>query len=110
MLDLTQFTGFTPGPWEVHNHEHCDGEFWCSIGHDGRGPITDIVGEDGNKTEYCQTTAVMKYLITPVEEQRANAQLIAAAPELLEECKRLQAILDTEIRRNANETIQRRTP
>lgn len=77
----------TPGPWEVHEHFHVDGEFWCSIGYNGFGPITDVVGEEGDKTRYYQPVAGMKYLVTPVKEQKANAKLIAAAPELLEECK-----------------------
>jgi hypothetical protein len=66
-------------PWEVHEHEHINGEFWCSIGHDGWGPITDIIGAEGNKAEYWTTVAGMKYLVAPVEEQRANAELIARA-------------------------------
>ncbi len=74
----------TPGPWEVHEQQHVDGEFWCSIGRCGWGPITDIVGGEGNKTQFFQPVAGMRHLVTPVEEQKANARLIAAAPELLE--------------------------
>lgn len=67
----------TDGPWEVHEHRHINGEFWASIGVEGRGPLTDIIGAQGNKTEYFQPVAGMKYLVTPVEEQKANAQHIA---------------------------------
>lgn len=78
-------TEHTPGPWQVHEAKHVDGEYWASIGQaTGWGPITDIVGEEGNHTEYFQPVAGMKYLVTPVAEQKANACLIAAAPELLE--------------------------
>lgn len=79
----------TPGPWEVHESTTVDGEFWCSIGYAGRGPITDIVGAEGNHTQSFQPVAGMKYLVTPVEQQRANAKLIAAAPEMLDMLKRL---------------------
>lgn len=80
-------TQHTQGPWEVHESAHVDGEYWASIGHNGRGPITDIVGSEGNKSEYYIPVAGMKYLVTPVEQQKANAALIAAAPDLLEALK-----------------------
>jgi len=70
-------------PWETHHHSHCNGEYWSSIGHHGRGPITDIVGAEGNKTEYFQPAAGMKHLVTPVEEQKANAAYIVLAANLL---------------------------
>lgn len=72
----------TPGPWEVHEHTHANGEFWCSIGYQGRGPITDVVGAEGNHSRFFQPVAGMKCLVTPVEQQRANAYLVAAAPEM----------------------------
>ncbi len=78
----------TPRPWEVHEARHIDGEFWASIGYHGRGPITDIVGAEGNKAEYFQSVAGMKYLVTPVEEQKANAAYIVAA------CNELPRLLD----------------
>lgn len=75
----------TPGPWEVHEAKHADGEFWASIGQmGGRGPITDIVGAEGHNTKWFKPVAGMKYLVTPVGEQAANARLIAAAPEMLD--------------------------
>lgn len=80
-----------PTPWEVHIHPHVTGEFWCTIGRNGFGPITDIVGEEGNKTRYYQPVAAMKYLVTPVEEQKANAEFIVRAVNshelLLAACK-----------------------
>lgn len=75
---------YTPGPWTVHEATHVDGEYWASIGQlTGHGPITDIVGEEGNHTEYFKIVAGMKHLVTDVDEQKANACLIAAAPSLL---------------------------
>ena len=70
-------------PWEVHKHSHCDGEWWASIGHHGFGPIADIVGEEGNHTcqnyGFYQPVAELKYLVTPLEEQKANADFIVTA-------------------------------
>lgn len=69
----------TPEPWEIHEApHHVRGEYWATIGHNGRGPITDIVGEEGNHAKYYIPVAGMKYLVTPVEQQRANARRIVA--------------------------------
>ena len=81
MLDLNQFTGFTTGPWTADNtsvlcgcpHDPlivCNTES-CNVLHIGNNP-------DGSENE----------------QPHANAKLIAAAPELLTECKRLRADLD----------------
>lgn len=84
----------TPGPWHVYEAKHIDGEYWASICYDGGGPITDIVGAEGNHTKYFQPVAGMKYLVTPVAEQRANARLIASAPDTAAERDRLLAALE----------------
>ncbi len=69
-------TEHTPIPWAIHEHLHIDGEYWASIGTGaGHGPITDIMGAEGNR-DYYQLVAGMRHLVTPVEEQRANARLI----------------------------------
>lgn len=91
----------TEGPWEIHEATHRDGEFWCSIGYAGRGPISDIVGAEGNHTRFFQVVAGMKYLITPVEQQRANAYLIAAAPELLGALKNIEEWAEMRAREHA---------
>ena len=71
MLDLNQFTGFTPGPWKacfpVGNEPFISNEGYVVI----------------NKVGHMNQLSLAQ----------ANARLIAAAPELLEECKRLQAIV-----------------
>lgn len=69
----------TPIPWEAHYHHHADGDFWCSIGYKGFGPILDIVGEQGHYAQYYQVIGGMKYLVTPVGEQKANAEFIVRA-------------------------------
>lgn len=62
-------TKFTPGPWTVQELHHCDGELWLQIGffYEGKeiGPVAEL-----------------KYLVARPEEQRANADLIAASPAL----------------------------
>ncbi len=71
----------TPGPWEVYQLNHADNELWLIIGHEGIGPITELCGQ---AVKEISPVARMRFLITPDEEQRANARLIAAAPRLLE--------------------------
>lgn len=83
----------TPTPWEVHEHEHADGEYWASIGYQGRGPIVDIVGEQGSPpldTDF-QEVGRIQHLITPVEQQKANAALIVRAVNNVD---RLEATLE----------------
>lgn len=67
-LDLAQFDGHTPGPWHTH-----DG---------ARMPV--VVRSDDERT------VVMCYDHDGQDEE-ANAALIAAAPSLLAECRRLRA-------------------
>ena len=75
-LDLAQFEGHTPGPWGVY-----DAHSTIQIDPPGKsGERPAIVlwsGFDGNDMS--------------VEQNRRNARLIAAAPALLAECRRLRA-------------------
>jgi hypothetical protein len=68
----------TPGPWRV-----CGGytPHYIAIAAGGE-LIVDSFAEDG----YCRNSKCVSW-----EEQRANARLIAAAPELLKICKIIQA-------------------
>ena len=87
---LAAITGFTPGPWEA---DYCPSEdrigFYsieALITH-RHGPVADTMNRD--------------YCISP-EEDRANARLIASAPELLAE---LQNIANADPR-NWNEEMR----
>jgi hypothetical protein len=71
MLDLKQFEGHTPGPWVQDPTE----EQW----------VCDAV---------CNCIAEWKGWATTLEEDLANAKLIAAAPTLLDELKATRADLD----------------
>lgn len=66
---------FTPGPWQVN---HSDPEQVCDSDGEGRG---------------CAPIAVMA---GPQKGRRANARLIAAAPDLLEALRRLLEIIREE--------------
>lgn len=76
-----EFAGHTQGPWHVIQHNHIDGDLWLGIGwtdKDGRkiGPVCDISSKQDQAAE-------LRFLVTPQDEQWANARLIAAAPDLL---------------------------
>lgn len=81
----------TTGPWVVQQLNHADGDLWLQIGHfrDGVevGPVADITVPEAF------TVARLRWLVTPEAEQWANARLIAAAPDLLAELRRLEAEL-----------------
>ena len=76
MIDLTQFDGHTPGPWDY------------TKGTVTRRPVGIYGYEDNDpEVELCDHAVMVPEW--PAAEQDANARLIAAAPELLEEVKRL---------------------
>lgn len=77
----------TPLPWTVHEHTHAYGDLWLSIGYvlpDGssRGPVAEMSGE---KTALFQPVCEFKYLATPDDQQRANAEYIVCACNLFPE-------------------------
>lgn len=71
---------YTPGPWEASTPEP-----------ERQGPLTwynepwSISGENGQK----HIANISTMFAAEEAEDRANARLIAAAPELLEACKRV---------------------
>ena len=66
----------TPGPWRVHQHTHISGELWLSIG------FHTHEGTHNPEGRWIGPVAELKYLVAREEEQRANARLMAAAPEM----------------------------
>ena len=72
----------TPGPWKVIRHHHVDDELWLSVNREQ--------ATDGG----WQWIAEIKYLVTAEAEQRANARLIAAAPDLLEVARQTEMYLN----------------
>lgn len=76
MLDLTRFTGFTPGPWRIGSR--CENDNTLEIVTDTKeSPLAYI----SPRPHYDDT-------------QTANARLISHAPALLKECKRLREALE----------------
>ncbi len=77
MLDLDKLTGFTEGPWSIHNR----GEF-------------NVVGADKRRT-ICSTGGYSESSNSErvYYENIANARLIAAAPELLEMARKYEKAL-----------------
>ena len=73
-LDLAQFDGFTPGPWSA---QHATGEVESDEGRICEVDQHDLYDDNGER-EDAESDARMC----------ANAELIAAAPALLAECKR----------------------
>lgn len=73
-------TKHTEGPWKAkRTHQMSEDAWYVIVDPAGRGPIIDVGGKDENGQ-----IGEMKYLITDPAEIEANANLIAAAPDLLE--------------------------
>jgi hypothetical protein len=69
---------FTPGPWEVEFMADRDGD-WFSI-------EAPMVGRSGTVADTYNRDHVIE-----ADEDRANARLMAAAPDLLEACMAMVA-------------------
>lgn len=66
-------------PWTYkRTHELSNDTWYVVVDANGRGPIIDVGGKDMDGQ-----IGEMKYLVTDPEVIKANAALIAAAPELL---------------------------
>lgn len=97
----------TKGPWKVNKHNHAEGELWLSIGTLERGPVVDIPTGKAFPPRMVyegQLIAECKYLVTPDEEQWANARLCAAAPDLLDALEQILAhVEDMDLERVKNQ-------
>ena len=84
-------TKHTPGPWKMLHEK--DGDIWVFGNPKGRAAICRFLPP---KNKYIHGETIETIDLT--EENIANAKLTAAAPDLLEACKRmLRAITNEEI-------------
>ena len=87
MIDTNKYKGHTPAPWYERKHYDTEAPSVAAGEHD---ILLAICGK-GLKHHSSPQYAITR----PVEEQEANAKLIADAPLLLAEVKRLrEAIVD----------------
>ena len=82
MIDTDKYEGHTEGPWYMRNHYNSEAPSVAAGKYDH---LLAICGH-GPKPTHKATMGINK----PPEEQKANAQLIADAPLLLAEVKRLR--------------------
>jgi hypothetical protein len=87
MIDTDKYEGHTPGPWYMRNHYNSEAPSVAAGKYD---QLLAICGH-GPKPSHNPTIGISK----PPEEQKANAQLVADAPDLLAEVKRLQLLIKT---------------
>lgn len=81
--ELEQFDGFTPGPWWACCTDPGGGAHFVFAGEDGGPAVAKPLSNDPNHGEYERFEETLT-----MDERRANAKLIAAAPSLLAEVKR----------------------
>lgn len=79
---------FTPGPW-AHTKSVCGGDVCFDIHQ------VEIDGKWVPGSDIAYTTLFRTYVAEHLDVQKANARLIAAAPELLEELNNCFELLDT---------------
>lgn len=79
---MTEAVKHTPGPWQIEDH----GSLYVSTMHPV--PVFELVP-----------------LVGLPDEHRANARLIAAAPELLEAAKRLEAEFGLALNKKTMEAV-----
>jgi len=77
-MDYTKYEGHTSGPWRAIARKHLDGSISIESGDEADPTALAEVSRANHKT---------------LDELLTNAGLIAAAPDLLERCKRLEAAL-----------------
>lgn len=83
MIDTSKYEGHTPAPWQA-SHDRLE-HGWIVNNHGWR----VYVGEHEKRAE------IQNYAFDHDELSEANARLIADAPLLLEEVKRLRGLLNT---------------
>ena len=81
-IDLEQFEGHTAGPWHVDRDEYPEATILDVAHHNFDGKTRRVVAEVFNGSKHSEGH--------PTGEDKANAKLIASAPDLLEEVKRLR--------------------
>ena len=89
MIDTDKYEGHTPGPWwlDVRGDGYIDAQNW--IGSEDTGD-----GWDQSVAKVSQEDGEQNLVHSNVDTWKANAQLIADAPLLLEEVKRLRSLDD----------------
>ncbi len=75
----------TPGPWYMEANE-------AELYYEVNGEMQKMIAIGTAKDE----SPILAYVPTTWDEDKANARLIAAAPELLEACKGVMDMLDGE--------------
>ena len=81
MIDTSKYEGHTPAPWQA-SHDRLEHDGWIVNNHGWR----VYVGEHEKRAE------IQNYAFDHDELSEANARLIADAPLLLEEVKRLREL------------------
>lgn len=97
-IDLERFAGITPGPWEPCAHWRQEEDCQCGT----RGYIWDVTGELVIAQMGCEEDGAGQVYPYPGEkEAKANAEAIAAVPDLIAEIVQLRAKEDQQAERNA---------
>ena len=110
---MTTKRKWTGGEWVVQRLTHCDDELWLQIGTaDGFGPIMETSAgcaqprEGEEHIQYnkrgTQVLGTFRHLVTPNEEQIANAHLLAASKKLFEALEVAMDIIKEECRPDQN--------
>ena len=91
---------FTPGPWQLSCIDGVEDSLMVGGGDDGSDIVADIrtyendISETRNSPQQMWIKKRLAELERKEKEARANARLIAAAPELLEQCKLFEKVLN----------------
>ena len=96
--------GHSKLPWKVTKLSHANDQLWLQItGPDGRGPIVRVNSPGEPMAD--GVIAESKYLVTPEDNQLANANLIITAVNVMPEVKRIlrcvvDKVIDSPIRQS----------
>jgi len=89
----------TPGPWQLSCIDGVEDSLMVGGGNDGSDIVADIrtyendISETQNSPQQMWVKKRLAELEKKEKEAHANARLIAAAPELLEQCKLFEKCL-----------------